>query len=400
MLQTIVRLRAQVQLSALKVAATVLPLPKPLTLVGNGSSTRLMETIQAMGVKRLLVVSDRPLMETGLLNPMLRKLKQLKVEVSIYAGVTPDPTFSVVNEGLNHLSQSGSDAVLAVGGGSSIDAAKAIALAARNGCKPRKLIGVLKARRRGLPLFVVPTTAGTGSEVTIGAVISEDENHQKGLIIDPRLVPVATALDGRLMKNMPARVTAESGLDALTHAIEAWSSDFATEETDGYARAACRLIFEHLSTAVHRGDSLAAREAMATAAHYAGLALNQAGLGYVHGIAHQLGAFYGVPHGRANAIVLPHVMAFNRDACETRFAEIARYCGLASEDSGDGEATNALIESVRRLIAEVRIDTEVPGLQPGDFNAILRGAFAEAHGTYAVPRYMDYRQGRELLLML
>ncbi|MFE8070447.1 iron-containing alcohol dehydrogenase [Marinobacteraceae bacterium S3BR75-40.1] len=390
------RLRIKAQLSALKLASKVLPSPRPLVLLGPGSAQRFCRTLRDLGVRHPLVVTDGVLYELGVLDPILRRLRREKLAVTVYQGVTPDPTERVVNEGVALLKHAGCDAVLAIGGGSSIDAGKVIALAAANDCPAKKLVGVLKAHRAALPLFVVPTTAGTGSEVTVGAVISDDHSHKKGLVIDPKLVPRATALDPRLMRGMPPKVTAETGVDALTHAIEAWISDFATPETDQFAGAATRLVFQNLPRAFADGEDLEAREAMALAAHYAGLAINQTGVGYVHAIAHQLGALYRVPHGRANAIVLPHVLGFNRQSCNRRFAALARTAELVA-DATDEQATARLFEAVEHLLGQLAIDRHVTGLSAEEFADIVRAAFAEAHGTYAVPRYMAQADGQRIL---
>lgn len=199
------------------------------------------------------------------------------------------------------------------------------------------------------------------------------------------------------MQGMPRSVTADTGLDALTHALEAWVSEFASPESDYYAGAAIRLIFENLPLAWRDGNNLNAREAMALASHYAGLALNQAGLGYIHAIAHQLGAYYGIPHGRANAIVMPHILEFNRKASRQRLAALARQTGLAEASVSDAKATDALIAHVKALLVELNIDTRIPGMNSSDFEAMANAAFAEAHGTYAVPKYMSHSEAKNLL---
>ncbi|MCH8499755.1 MAG: iron-containing alcohol dehydrogenase [Marinobacter sp.] len=393
-------IRSKAQLAALKLAVTVIPAPKPNVLMGKGSGLRLCDMMAHFGIQRPLLVTDDVLLKLGVLDPLLARLEKLGMSPSVFSGVKPDPTFAVVDAGLTALAAAQSDAVLAVGGGSSIDAAKVIALSASNQKPPRKLVGVLKARKPSLPLFVIPTTAGTGSEVTLGAVISDEQSHQKALVIDPKLVPLATALDSGIMAGMPPSVTADTGIDALTHALEAWVSDFANPQTDFYAGAAVRMVLENLEKACSGKSTLAAREAMALAAHYGGLALNQAGLGYVHGIAHQLGAFYGVPHGRANAIVLPHVLGFNRKVSGPRLAELARRVGLADAGTDEQLAADRLISRVRELIRNVGISPYVPALREADFPEIIRGAFAETHGTYAVPKYMQKQDVEGILRAL
>jgi len=390
-------LKAKAQLAALKLVIRVVPAPRPVVLVGPDSALKLCATISHIGVKHVLIVTDQVLYGLGLIKPLEMELEKFGIKTSVFSEVTPDPTISVVEEGLSALQSFRCDSVLAVGGGSSIDAAKVIALSATNKKSPKELIGIFKGSKRSLPLFVIPTTAGTGSEVSIGAVLSDNQTHQKGLVIDTKLVPLAAALDPKIMQGMPRTVTADTGLHALTHALEAWISEFASEESDYYAGAAVRLIFENLPLAWRNGKNLDAREAMALASHYAGLALNQAGLGYVHAIAHQLGAYYGVPHGRANAIVMPHILEFNRQASCQRLATLARLTGLADAADSDAKATGAIIAHIKALLVQLDIDTRVPGINRKDFQAIANAAFAEAHGIYAVPKYMSHSEAENIL---
>lgn len=382
-------LRAKAQLVAIKFVTRIVPAPRPLVFVGKDSAIQLCSTINQLGVKRVLIVTDKILEGLGVIQPLEFKFREYGIEPLIFSGVTPDPTVRVIENGVQMLQAQRCDGVLAVGGGSSIDAAKVIALAASNSKSPQQLIGIMKARKPALPLFVVPTTAGTGSEVTIGAVISDNDTHQKSLVIDPKVVPLAAALDAKMMQGMPSTVTADTGLDALTHALEAWVSDFATEESDYYAGAAVRLIFQSLRVAWSDGNKLEAREAMALAAHYAGLSLNLAGIGYVHAIAHQLGAHYGVPHGRANAIVLPYVLDFNRQASERRMAKLARLTGICGTFDSDEIAADALVNHVKSLTGDLNIDKRIPGINKKHFSKIVTAALEEAHGTYAVPKYMS-----------
>ena len=389
--------KAKAKLTALKVVINVVPAPRPLVLLGSGSGLRLCDTINHVGARRVLVVTDAVLVKLGMVEPLLQRLAALNIETQVFAEVTPDPTLAVVEQGLAMLQRSRCDAVLAVGGGSSIDAAKVIALAASNRKTPQQLIGILKGKQPSLPLFVVPTTAGTGSEVTMGAVISDAITHQKNLVIDPKVVPLATAIDPNIMQGMPPHITADTGVDALTHALEAWMSEFANAESDYYASAAIRMVFQHLPTAYQHGQDLVAREALGLAAHYAGLAINQAALGYVHGFAHQLGAYYSVPHGRANAMVLPHILRFNQKAAEPRLAILARQLGMVAQGTTDTVAAAQLLTQVKQLLATLNIPSTLPALQEADFATITEKAFTEVHGTYAVPRYMTAAQARQIL---
>lgn len=383
------RFKTRANLLILKVGTRVLPIPTPRLLLGPDSAVQLCDAIAHHGAKHVLIVTDQTLVKLGMLERLTAKLDEQGVRHTIFAEILPDPTFSMVHAGLKVLKQHQCDSVMAVGGGSVIDAAKVMALAATNGGKPEKLIGLLRGFKRPLPLFAVPTTAGTGSEATIAAVISDDKTHQKGVVIDHKVVPVIAALDPVLMQGMPPSVTADTGIDALTHSLESWISLFATERTDDYAAASVQMIFKYLPIAFKDGKNLEARSAMALASHYGGLALNNASLGYVHAIAHQLGAYYKVPHGRANAIALPYVMEASRKSAEKRMAELARRIGLVDADMPDTEASHALIARIKQLTDEVKINRHVAGMNRDDFKPMIEAALKEAHGTYPVPYYFS-----------
>lgn len=327
----VTKAKAKAQLVGIKAAMTLLPAPRPTVFSGEGAALKLCQAMATFGHKNVLIVSDKILNDLGVLKPLQAKLQEFGVKVAIFDGVKPDPTMSITQACLQQYKAAHCDSVLAVGGGSSIDVAKVVALAVTTNKTPQQLVGILKGRKASAPLYAVPTTAGTGSEVTVGAVISDDASHQKGLILDPNVVPRMVALDSGIMSGMPSKVTAETGMDALTHAVEAYISEIATSESNLYASTAVKLIFENLRIAYNEPKNLPAREAMALASHYGGLALNMAGLGYVHGIAHQLGGYYGLPHGLSNAIVMPHILDFSRPVIDEKLAELARFSGLVTQ---------------------------------------------------------------------
>lgn len=389
--------RAKTQLAAVKALTLMIPAKHPLVFAGQHSSLNLCDNISQLGMKHVLIVTDAVLVKLGMIQPIEDRLKKLNLSVTIFSGVLPDPTCEIVENALSLFKKSKCDSVLAVGGGSTIDTAKVLALAAANDKSPQQLVGILKARKLSLPLFVIPTTAGTGSEVTIAAVISDSRTHIKSLVIDPKVVPIATALDPIIMQGMPPAITADTGIDALTHAIESWISEFANTQSDYYASAAMKLILDNLLTAWSDGKNLAAREAMALGSHYAGLVMNTAGIGYVHAIAHQLGTLYHIPHGRANAIVLPHVLHFNRKPSVLRFAEIAKKLDLAPLQASNADAADLFISKISQLIHDLQINTEVMELNAADYPNIINAAFKEAHGVYAVPKYMTYQDTEDIL---
>jgi len=383
--------------TGLKAVTYLLNIPKPTIFMSKGASIRLCESVAQFGLSKLLIVTDQALFDLGLLDPILEQLDASGMAYTLFTEVEPDPTFSVVESGLRRYRQENCDSVMAIGGGSSIDAAKVVALAASNEVEPTELIGILKGKKPSAPFFAIPTTAGTGSEATIGAVISDSATHKKELVIDTKLVPLVAALDPDLMKGLPAPITAATGMDALTHLIEAYLSGMANEESDYYARSGIQMIFENLPKAFKRGNNLKAREKMALASYYGGLTINIAGLGYVHAFAHQLGAKYRLPHGESNAKVLPYVLEFNKFAAGERMAEITRFLGLDEPGDSEIELAEKLISAVKALIDQLGIEPTVPQVKASDYSDIIQNAFKEANSTYAVSKYMSYDEAVSLL---
>ncbi len=378
-------------IAGFKVLSKVLPIPKPTLFTGPGSSLELCVSMAHMDTKKVLIVTDKVLLEIGLLKPLLEKLDSLSIAYVIYDGILPDPTNEQVNTGLSILKSHRCDAVLAFGGGSSMDAAKLISARATNNKTVEQLQGVLKIRKACLPLYVIPTTAGTGSEVSIAAVVSDPETHKKSLVIDPKLVPKMAALDGALMTGLPPMITAATGMDALTHAIESYVSVIASEETDECALAATRLIMENLPKAVAQGDDVDVRQAMAMGSFYAGLSMTKASLGYVHAISHSFGAKYRTPHGVGNALVLPHVLDYSKPAVAERLATLARVSGLDVANKSDSDAAQLFIDRIREMLESFGLSTTLDLLKREDIPALAKAALKEAHYNYPVPIYMDQR---------
>lgn len=382
---------------ALKIAAAIIPMPKPTLFTGADSSLELCQAIAQLGVKKVLIVSDKVIVNIGLLKNIEHCLSEHGVSYVIYDGILPDPTYDQVEKGLDILKAKQCEAILAVGGGSPIDASKAIAARATNNKSLPKMAGLFKLRQAPLPLFAIPTTAGTGSEVTIVSVVSDPINHQKTPIIDPKLVPMMAALDGKLMLGLPAHVTAATGMDALTHAIESYISVNATAETEAYGLAATRLIMENLETAVSDGSNLEARQNMSMASYYAGLAFTKASVGYVHAIAHNFGALYSTPHGLANSIVLPHVLDFSKDEIIERLAELAVVSGLKTGRETKKQLANKFIAKIREMLKAFDIPEQLSDLKAGDIPHIAKLALEEAHMNYPVPKYMNQKTCETLL---
>jgi alcohol dehydrogenase class IV len=366
----------------------LVPIPQPLLLAGPGAALRLVAAVADFGHRRVLVVSDAQLERLGLLAPLTDALVAAGCAVEVYAEVEPDAPIPVVERGLALMKRQRCDAVLAVGGGSVIDAAKVIALAAANRKPLRDLAGYFRALHGPVPIYAVPTTAGTGSEVTVAAVISDPAAQRKLVVADTRIVPDMAALDPTLMTGLPPAVTAATGMDALTHAVEAYISQWATAATDRLALAAVGMVFAHLPRACEHGSDLHAREQMALASTYAGMAFTRANVGNVHAIAHQLGARYHTPHGLANAIVLPHVLRFSLEAAAPRLAMLARRIGIAA-DADDARLAARFVDAVQALGERVGIAPTLAALQEADIPALAQAACHEADFNYPVPRVMS-----------
>jgi alcohol dehydrogenase class IV len=364
------------------------PQPKALAFTGADSVKDLCRTIGQFGVKKVLVVTDKPLVELGALDTTLASLDENGVGHVIYDGVLPDPTQKVVDDGIAALKAAQCDAVMAFGGGSSIDAAKVIALAAANDCKAEDCLGLKQCKLPALPFFAVPTTAGTGSEATMIAVISDNETHEKNGVIDPAIIPRATALDPVIMKGLPPHITAATGMDALTHAIEAYIGVWEMPETRYYSMSAIKLIFDNLPEACANGDNLEAREAMAMASYYGGLAITNALVGYVHAVSHNLGAKYGVPHGLGNAMVLPHVLELMKGAAAPKMADIAIHTGLGEASEGHAALADKLVAKVRELNAAIGIPETTDVIREEDVKDLVDAALQEGSG-YPTPRYLE-----------
>jgi len=377
----------------------VVPIPRPTTFVGPGSALELCDTIAQFGLKRVLIVTDAVLVKLGIVEPLRAALAGRGVEVAIHDGITPDPTYDVLQRGCEAARAHRADAILAVGGGSVLDAAKIIDAMVVSGKSAAKLVGMLKVGKPLLPLFAVPTTAGTGSEVTVAAVATDPVAHVKNVVIDPKLVPAAAALDPELTRGMPPHITAATGMDALTHAVESYVNRWPHAETSFHAVSAVRMIFANLPRACADGNDLEAREAMLLASYYAGLAFTKAYVGYVHAFSHKVGGMYGVPHGLGNATLLPHVLDFLRDAplAEQRLAELAVAIGAGTAAEPRAALAQRFVDRVRELNRAVGIPDTLAALKAADVPAVARAAMIEAHRDYPVPKNMSLAEAEALL---
>lgn len=381
--------------NGLKVAAYVLPLPKPTLFSGPGSIHDLTEAIADLGFKKLLLVTDEGLVKIGMAEQVAESARTRGLDVTLYAEVKPDPTYDQVEGGLNVYLESGCDAILALGGGSAMDCAKVIAARVTNKKSIKRLAGLFRVWRTPAPLFVIPTTSGTGSEVTVAAVVSEPDTHHKTPLMDPKLVPLMAALDANLLVGLPAKITADTGIDALTHAIEAYISRNATTETKAYSVAAIKLIFQYLPRAVEKGSDIQARQKMAMASYYAGLAFTKASLGYVHAFAHNLGAKYGLPHGMANGLALLPVLRFSFSEIEPQLTALSG--ALIDAQSEAMPNAQAFLERLEGLYNEIGIEQTSSLLKTSDTDELVTLILKEAHWNYPVPKFMNEEECAQLL---
>ena len=374
-----------------------IPIPQPTLLIGPGSSGRLGQAVAGMGHSKILIVTDSIISKLGLLKDLTDALSAGGAEYVVFDEITPDAPIPLIERGIAFYKEHDCDAIVAFGGGSSMDASKAIAVSIANPKPLRKLAGYLKGFNSPIKIYAVPTTAGTGSEVTVAAVISDPERQAKLVIVDPRMVPKMAALDPNLMTGLPPHITAATGIDALTHAIEAFVGNWCTPYSDGMALSAVGLIFENLRTAYSDGKNLEAREKMALASTYAGFAFTRANVGYVHAIAHQFGGKYHTPHGLANAIMLPLVLKYSSPAITRRLALLAVRARVGVEGEDTDVLAQKFLDAVDALNRDLGIPLYLEALKESDIPALAKAACHEAHTGYPVPRYMSQEVCEDLI---
>ncbi|PKG55896.1 MULTISPECIES: iron-containing alcohol dehydrogenase [unclassified Shewanella] len=326
----------------------------PMSMMGPDAIKQLGSELQARNFKKALIVTDKALVDIKLVDRLTDELSAHDIAFAIFDGVQPNPTEKNIEQGLEILKIQDCDFVVSFGGGSSHDCAKGIALVAANGGHIRDYSkGVHLSAKPQLPLVTVNTTAGTAAEMTIFAIVTNEEDETKYPIVDKNLTPIIAVNDSELMVAMPKFLTAATGMDALTHAIEAYVSTAATPITDASAIKAIELISMNLQQAVDNGEDRAARDAMQYGEYLAGMAFSNASLGYVHSMAHQLGGVYDLVHGLCNAILLPYVSRFNAVVSSERFADVAKAMGVDTTGMNAADAAEAGIVEIERLSASV-----------------------------------------------
>ncbi|HFQ5588741.1 TPA: L-threonine dehydrogenase [Vibrio vulnificus] len=353
-----------------------------VNLMGAGCLKDAADSIKAQGFTKGLIVTDKILNQIGVVKQVQDLLSERGVSAVVFDGTQPNPTIGNVNAGLALLKQNECDFVISLGGGSPHDCAKGIALVAANGGEIADYEGVDKSAKPMLPLIAINTTAGTASEMTRFCIITDEERHIKMAIVDKHTTPLISVNDPELMLAKPASLTAATGMDALTHAVEAYVSIAATPITDAVAIKAIELIQAHLRTAVAHGDDIEAREQMAYAQFMAGMAFNNASLGYVHAMAHQLGGFYDLPHGVCNAILLPHVQRYNAQVCPERLRDVAKAMGVNVEGMSAEQGAEAAIDAIVALAKDVGIPAGIRelGAKSEDIPTLADNALKDACG--------------------
>lgn len=369
----------------------------PEYIEGPGSIKKLASMIREKGCDNVLVVTDNGLMKLGLPNSMLESMQAEGVRYTLFSDVSPNPTSDDVEAGFRLYRDNGCQAIVAFGGGSPMDCAKGIgAKVAHPNKSVAQLQGILKVHKRIPPFFAVPTTAGTGSETTVAAVITDAATHHKASINDPAILPKYAVLDPELTRGLPPFITATTGMDALCHAVEAYTNKtYNTKLEDELARKAVKLIHDDLLTAYRNGSDLEARQNMQKAAFFAGRAFTRGCVGYVHAVGHTLGGLYGVPHGLAMSIILPHVMRQFGPAVYDRLADLADICGMEGADNR--EKALKFISWIEEMKRDMDIPVGVDMIRDEDVPQIIAWASKEANPLYPVPVVWGEADFRRLL---
>ena len=386
---------------ALMIGMCVMNWKEPELLEGDGAVLRLPEFIKNKGITKVLVVTDKGLMGLHLLDPMFEELKKQGMEYVVYDGVQPNPTIPNIEECRQMYIDNNCQGIIAFGGGSPMDCAKA---AAARVVKPRqsvrKMRGYLKVGKKLPPFFAVPTTAGTGSETTLAAVVTDPTTHEKNAICDPCLRPKYAVLDPALTVGLPSHITSTTGMDALTHAVEAYIGKSNVKSTIKYAEDATKLIHENLEVAYKDGKNIEARNNMLKASFWAGQAFTRAFVGYVHAIAHNLGGMYGTPHGLANAVILPYVLEWYGKAAYKPLAKLADLIGIVKPEMAVEEKAKAFIEEIKRMNKAMNIPEKFDFIKEEDIPTLVERALKEGNPGYPVPKIMNAKECESVIRTL
>ncbi|NJI79341.1 iron-containing alcohol dehydrogenase [Clostridioides difficile] len=373
----------------------------PINLLGKGCLNETKDSIKSLGTKKAFVVSDKFLVSNGTVKKVTDILSQIGVDFVVYDEVKQNPTVTNVNKGLEILKSENCDFVITIGGGSPQDCGKAISILATNGGDIRDYEGVNKTSKKCLPIVAITTTAGTSAEVTINYVITDEDRHVKMIMVDTNSLATMTVNDPELMISKPSNLTAATGMDALTHAIEAVVANGAYDVTDSTALYSIKQIFKYLPRAVKNGNDIEAREQMCYACFLNGIAFSNAGLGNVHAMAHQLGGLYDLPHGVCNAMLLPIVEEENAKSAPSKFRPIAEIIGMDVHNKSDKECVDFVINKIKALSEEVGIPKSLKdvGVDNPNFELLAENSMKDACAG-ANPVFFDKDKLIELFMKI
>ena len=373
-----------------KIALPFLPYRKPQILTSNQEIANLLKQKKCT---KPLIVTDKGLSNLGLPKNLQETLSQNNIEYAVFDETVPNPTTNNIKNAVELYNSSNCNSIIAFGGGSPMDCAKGVGAQI---AKPNKTLaqmkGLLKVRKK-LPLLIaIPTTAGTGSETTLAAVITDSETHHKYVINDFNLIPHYAMLDATLTEKLPKHITSTTGMDALTHAVEAFIGNTTTPATRKHSLDAVKLIFENLQEVYNNGSNLEARQKMLHASYLAGLAFTKSYVGYCHAIAHTLGGKYNLPHGLANAIILPYILKSYGKKIHKKLWKLGTYANLFSKETSYEEGAKLFIEAIENLNKNMGIENSIPAIQTEDIKTLAKTADAEANPLYPVPVLFDAKQ--------
>lgn len=375
--------------TVMKAATPLLPWREPELLEFENGTRGLGAFVRNKGYAKMLVVTGPNVYKKGLADELIRGLEENGVKYALFNRVVNNPTIDNIEEAYALYKAEGCDSIVALGGGSPMDLAKVVgARAAKPNKSVKKMKGLLKIMKRIPDLYAIPTTAGSGSETTIAAVVSDSKTHEKYPINDLSLIPRYAILDPKLTAALPPSTTATTGMDALTHAVEAYIGRSNTKKTKESAEKAVKLIFDNLLKAYEHGDDIEARRNMQRASYYAGVAFTRAYVGYVHALAHALGGFYGTPHGLANSVLLPVVLEFYGESAHKPLARLAEITGICTDKDDDAAKATKFIDKIKEMNALMDIPSNIDGIKPEDVPEMAKRAAAEGNPLYPVPRLL------------
>lgn len=347
--------------------------------IGAGAINNISNVMQSLGCNKPLIITDKMMVQLGYVQKVKDLLSVVGIQADVFDGTEPEPTARSIEAGVQSVQAQDYDSIIALGGGSPIDSAKAIAILGKHGGNIRDYKFPRQVNETGLPIIAIPTTAGTGSEVTRVTVITDEKNDEKMLCIGFGFMPLAAIIDVNLTLSLPPRTTADTGIDALTHAIEAYVSQKASPFSDSQALSAMRLIGPHLKRAYIDGNDIEAREAMMLGSTLAGVAFSSASVALVHGMSRPIGAFFHVPHGLSNAMLLPSVTAFSIPSAPERYADCARAIGVASATESTEQANQKLLTALETFNRELKVPTlKEFGADKAHFDNIVKNMAEQA----------------------